>query len=110
MLNAKRIFFIVLSNVGVRLFRRGIYSTSNSQPASAARGFERAHAQKHPTTNGYALHTNQKRANHGLHGCHGLGSARGSRAGLRAWPSLRVRWSDGLAETTLYSATKHTKS
>src|SRR5258705_3536153 len=53
MLNAKRIFFIVLSNVGVRLFRRGIYSTSNSQRASAARGFERAHAQKHPITNGY---------------------------------------------------------
>jgi len=32
---------------GVRLFRLGIYSTSNSQRASAARGFERAHAQKH---------------------------------------------------------------
>ena len=54
MLNAKRIFFIVLSNVGVRLFRRGIYSTSNSQRASTARGFERAHAQKHPNTNGHA--------------------------------------------------------
>src|SRR5882762_3633269 len=54
MLNAKRIFFIVLSNVGVRLFRRGIYSTSNSQRASVARGFERAHAQKHPSTNGHA--------------------------------------------------------
>src|SRR5258705_13359424 len=54
MLNAKRIFFIVLSNVGVRLFRRGIYSTSNSQRAPVARGFERAHAQKHPSTNGHA--------------------------------------------------------
>ena len=53
MLNAKRIFFIGLGNIGVRLFRRGIYSTSNSQRASAARGFERAHAQKHPTTNGH---------------------------------------------------------
>jgi hypothetical protein len=49
MLNANRIFFIVLSNVGVRLFRLGIYSTSNSQRASAARGLERAHTQKHPT-------------------------------------------------------------
>ena len=53
MLNAKRIFFIVLSNVGVRLFRLGIYSTSNSQSASAPRVFERAHAQKHPSTNGH---------------------------------------------------------
>ena len=53
MLNAKRIFFIIVSNVGVRLFRLGIYSTSNTQRASAARGFERVHAQKHPTTNGH---------------------------------------------------------
>ena len=61
MLNAKRIFFIVLSNIGVRLFRRRIYSTSNSQPASAARGFERAHAQKHPITNGYPRHYSNER-------------------------------------------------
>ena len=53
MLNAKRIFFIVLSNVGVRLFRLGIYSTSNSQSASAPRVFERAHAQKHASTHGH---------------------------------------------------------
>ena len=38
---------------GVRLFRLGIYSTSNSQRASAPRGFERAHAQKHPSTDGH---------------------------------------------------------
>src|SRR6478752_5749744 len=55
MLNAKRIFFIVLSNVGIRLFRRGIYSTSNSQNESASRVFERAHAQKHPNTNQHEL-------------------------------------------------------
>src|SRR5438046_9734105 len=34
-----------------------------------------------------------------IHGYHGLGSARGSRACLKAWPSLRVRCSGGLAET-----------
>jgi uncharacterized protein len=54
MLNAKRIFFIILSNVGVRLFGLGIYSTSNSQNASALRVFEHADAQKHPSTNGHA--------------------------------------------------------
>ena len=102
MLNAKRIFFIVLSNVGVRLFRLGIYSTSNSQRASAARGFEHAHAQKHPSTNGHAATlikrertTDLKLANFppalaatiaalrstsripsAVHGYHGLGSGR----------------------------------
>src|SRR6478609_9711820 len=96
MLNAKRIFFIILSNVGIRLFRRGIYSTSNSQNASASRVFERAHAEKHPSTNRHELISNQKRTNHG---CPGWGSARGSRAGFGS-----------LAETIFYSATKHTNA
>ena len=86
MLNAKRIFFIIVSNVGVRLFRLGIYSTSNSQPASAARGFEGAHGQKHPTTN---RHVEDRQLNYESHG---LGSARGSRAGF-----------GGLAETIFIS-------
>jgi hypothetical protein len=38
-----------------------------------------------------------------------IGSARGARAGLKAWPSLRVRCSGGLAETLSIFTTKNTK-
>src|SRR5262245_54558454 len=61
MLNAKRIFFIIVKGLrGVRLFRPVIYSTSDSKCSSAPRCSK--------TTD----------LNHRLHGCHGLGSARGN--------------------------------
>jgi hypothetical protein len=38
-----------------------------------------------------------------------IGERSPRRPGLKAWPSLRVRCSGGLAETISYFTTKHTK-
>src|SRR4029453_11043647 len=109
MLNAKRIFFMVVSNV----YETFDFSASGFiQLLIRKMQLSRAcfvRMRKRLTMNGHLRTLIKAERTTDYTDTTGLGSARGSRAYLKAWPSLRVRCSGGLAETVFYFTTKNTK-
>ena len=109
MLNAKRIFFIVVSNVYeafdfsasgfIQLLIRKAHPPRAGSNALMRRNIAISHecTRSHKDENGGRINRR-------------IGERSPRRPGLKAWPSLRVRCSGGLAETIFYFLAKHTNA